>query len=382
MRAPDGFEPEPEPKVTYKPPANINFKSVFETGPAPDSDAPSVGNKGTSRLVDSGASAKKDTTERVSKTGKSSRVRPLKLPVFTTPPRPHAKANLDQKQPTESATSIFRRIHPDSLAASTSKAPPEPAKHKFRPAPPLIIPPVGKPQPALKPLPPPPLPSPSKKGKEKETAQSNLRTISTTHIALATDLNSEAGSASLLSIFLQGNKPDVGEKEEEKEVRRGIGVSPVKSGGKRRGFIRCLLHMNTFRAVVDHLCRNGLAERASNLLSRSQTSFALWHKETSSLSSRWPTADIHFSILKVLHVHSRSTPAIALCRVTKKPQDQLTEDIYVVLFSSPTPNAAERIEEGRKVYVWHPWYVVEAGISYGLDETVKYAVLCSRYLCM
>ena len=131
--------------------------------------------------------------------------------------------------------------------------------------------------------------------------------------------------------------------------------------------------MNTIRAVVDYLCRNGLAERASNLFSRSQTSFALWHKETSALSSRWSTADMHFSILKVL---SRSTPAIAVCRVTKKPQNQLTEDIYAVLFSSPSG-----LEEGRKVYVWHPWYVVEfAGIRY-MDEIVKYALLCSRYFC-
>ena len=192
----------------------------------------------------SGTFATRSTPEHdVSKTRKPALVRPLKPPVFSTPPRPQPKTNQDQRQSTEST---FRRIPPAFLEPSTSKTAPESSKHKsLRPAPPPPppIPPSHKPHPELKPLQPPPLPSPSKKGKEKETSQANFRTISTTHIALATDLTSQAGSASLLSIFLQGNKPDVGvlgEREEEKEIRRGVGVSPVKSGGKRRGFIRLL----------------------------------------------------------------------------------------------------------------------------------------------
>jgi hypothetical protein len=134
--------------------------------------------------------------------------------------------------------------------------------------------------------------------------------------------------------------------------------------------------------------RNGLAERASNLLSRSQTAFTLWHKETSSqfssaTTARRPTADLHFRILKILHEpspsahsHSKSTstvqPIIALCRVLNKPQNSsigagLTEsDIYPILFSSPSPissnsnpAAREDIKEDKEVYVWKPWYTVE-----------------------
>jgi hypothetical protein len=135
--------------------------------------------------------------------------------------------------------------------------------------------------------------------------------------------------------------------------------------------------------------RNGLAEHASNLLSRSQTACTLWHKETSpqfssATNARRPTADLHLRILKILHEpsshsahhsHSRSTPTaqpiIALCRVLNKPQNiigaGLTEsDIYPILFSSPSPissnsnpAAREDIKEDKEVYVWKPWYTAE-----------------------
>jgi len=153
--------------------------------------------------------------------------------------------------------------------------------------------------------------------------------------------------------------------------------------------------------------RNGLAERASNLLSRSQTAFTLWHKETSSqfssaTTARRPTADLHLRILKILHdssspslhLHSRSTPTaqpiIALCRVLKKPRigAELTEsDIYPVLFSS----VREDIKEGKDVYVWKPWYTVELpdpgifvdyeDMQFGLGKSrrSREALLCSRF---
>lgn len=168
--------------------------------------------------------------------------------------------------------------------------------------------------------------------------------------------------------------------------------------------------------------RNGLAERASNILARSQTAFTLWHKEMSSISSssQRQSADLHFHILRVLHEpsppsythpHSRSAssthPVIALCRILSKPSNEggndLTKDIYPVLFSCHDPpkfNQRERFEEGRDVYVWKPWYAVElqgAGIEAryrteheeaqlvgesGLWREViksKHALLCSRF---
>jgi hypothetical protein len=172
--------------------------------------------------------------------------------------------------------------------------------------------------------------------------------------------------------------------------------------------------------------RNGLAERASNLLSRSQTAFTLWHKEASSqfssaTTARRPTADLHLRILKILHepslpAHSHSKPTstaqpiIALCRVLNKPQNSstgagLTEsDIYPILFSSPSPlssnsnpAAREDIKEDKEVYVWKPWYTVELpepGILIDVDMQLgdewelgrsrrsrrsREALLCSRF---
>ncbi|KIM77412.1 hypothetical protein PILCRDRAFT_825380 [Piloderma croceum F 1598] len=454
LPGPDGFsspEPKPKPKVAYKPPADMSFKSVFETGTSsttadPNSKKSLTSGRGrTTRLVlpgDTFATAAGKligTPEREvsavsggsSKAKKRALMRPLKPPVFSasTPPRLHQ--NHHRQTSTEPT---FKRMVPPAFpgldaSTSTSKAQPESSKppKPLRPPPPPI-PPSHKPEPELKPLPPPlPLPSAStsKKGKEKETSQSHLRTISTTHIALSTDLTSQVGSATLLSIFLQqeqgkGNKLDVargsvfgvGERE-EKEVRRGVGVSPVKGGGKGRGFVR-----------------NGLAERASNLLSRSQTAFTLWHKETSSqfssaTTARRPTADLHLRILKILHepppsTHSRPTPTahpiIALCRVLNKPQNSRNEaglaesDIYPILFSSLSPissnlnpAAREDIKMDKDVYVWKPWYTVElpepgilVDVSYeeGLDMQLgdewglgrsrrnrrsREALLCSRF---
>jgi hypothetical protein len=264
-----------KPKVAYKPPADTSFKSVFEIGTSsitavPDSKKSLTSRRGRiCRLVvpdDTSAVAGKlmETPERdasavsggSSKTKKRALARPLKPPVFSTSTPPRLYQNHQRQTSTE--LTLKRMLPPafPGLDASTSKAQPESSK-PLRPPPPPILP-SHKPQPELKPLPPPlllPSASTSKKGKEKETSQSHLRTISTTHIALSTDLTSQVGSATLLSIFLnqeqaRENKLDVtrgsvfgvGERgvEEEKEVRRGVGASPVKGGGKGRGYVRYL----------------------------------------------------------------------------------------------------------------------------------------------
>lgn len=135
----------------------------------------------------------------------------------------------------------------------------------------------------------------------------------------------------------------------------------------------CIRHDSTW-------VRNGLAERATNFLSRSQTAFTLWHKETQSSlvsSSRRPTADLHLRILNIMHqpspsTHSRSSPPlIALCRIIKKNQDsassELKSNIYPVLFSflkpkssaTSTSTSKDCLEQGKEVYVWKPWHIVQ-----------------------
>ena len=239
---PDGFDISP-PKAqapnarqrVYKPPSNLVFESAF------DDDLGTV------------ASSKRHRSPRASRpkmplfpqhgndceaNPAKPPVRPLKQPIFSTPQR--LKLPDTNPNPNHKSLKKLQPIALDSIAKPEASVSTPKSKPILRPAPspPPRPHPRLKPQPVLKALHPPPLP----KGKEKETP-SDLRTISTTDIARATNLASEAGPANVLSIFLQSgsNLPEmVGDetREVESEVRRGVGVSPVKNGGKRRGFVR------------------------------------------------------------------------------------------------------------------------------------------------
>ena len=56
----------------------------------------------------------------------------------------------------------------------------------------------------------------------------NMLTISTTSLARFTDIGTEGGNAELASIFLYDQHPDMLEREESGEARRGLNFSPQK----------------------------------------------------------------------------------------------------------------------------------------------------------
>jgi hypothetical protein len=97
----------------------------------------------------------------------------------------------------------------------------------------------------------------------------------------------------------------------------------------------------------------------------------------------------------------------------KKPHNasgqELTNDIYPVLFSSPAPpnsDPTEGFDEGSEVHIWRPWYSVElpdpgihisCGVGDGKMEQAqsfedagaqwevnrsKHALLCSRFFVL
>ncbi|KAJ7451857.1 hypothetical protein B0H11DRAFT_311885 [Mycena galericulata] len=224
----------------------------------------------------------------------------------------------------------------------------------------------------LKPLVPPPRPDFG----TLSSSDQNLRTISTTLIARATDLFTENGVSELASIFLHDQHPDIQFPSAPDDIdrRRGVMVSPEKGGKGKEKFVR-----------------NGLAARATALYERSYSSLALWeaemaHSLSSSVSSRRGlNPDMRLRIIHILHIPSpmphpsskSSIPGVALCHLLSAPTaDPLgpllprsKDGICAVLFSfsslSPSPyppaqtqlNARnpEDLAEGREVYVWKPW---------------------------
>lgn len=92
---------------------------------------------------------------------------------------------------------------------------------------------------SLKPLPMAP-PRPSTDRAPPPLSPSKLKTISTTHVARATDPRTENGSVELLSIFLRQRGTEF-LSADEKELRRGLEQTPEKNkGGKgQRRYIRC-----------------------------------------------------------------------------------------------------------------------------------------------
>jgi hypothetical protein len=91
----------------------------------------------------------------------------------------------------------------------------------------------------LKSLQPPPVPLPSNPVIDGK----NLRTISKTRVALATDLSTDSGVAELASIFLHDQHPDIAlQHSHDHRDGRGLGLSPKKKGkGKGFKFVRYVL---------------------------------------------------------------------------------------------------------------------------------------------
>ncbi|KAJ7782362.1 hypothetical protein DFH07DRAFT_321456 [Mycena maculata] len=358
----DGFS-KPKPKtVPISKPSAPKFTSGFDVVPPPlkrPLKSNEVRKPGTTRFVEAEESDIRATV--IAKPKHAMRALKPPVPLFNPGPKPVADS---LPAPRLLPLPIFP---PPSTknAALRQLAPP--------PAPSAPIASSSKLTAPLKPLVPPPRPGTG----TPSSIDRSLRTISTTLIARATDLFTDNGASELASIFLHDQHPDIQfpSTSDDVEERRGIMVSPEKSGkGKEK------------------LVRNGLAARAAALYDRCHTSLALWEAEMAhSLSSSGPLSrrsvnpDIRLRIIHILHVPSPvphpssrlSIPGVALCHLLSAPTDdplapslpRSNDGICAVLFSfsSVSPPAhpeaqaqlairnPEDFAEGREVYAWKPW---------------------------
>ncbi|KDQ54496.1 hypothetical protein JAAARDRAFT_60490 [Jaapia argillacea MUCL 33604] len=206
------------------------------------------------------------------------------------------------------------------------------------------------------------------------------KTISTTRVALATAPNSEGGPAELFSLYIQQKSPTRHDTHDRCDAYLAIGFSPEKIDRvKGRKFVR-----------------NGLADHASRVLSRTQTSLSLWHKSPSNLSS---AADMRVTIVEILHIAptiDRSSPLprsiLARCQIvpeTMSPFSQPRPIFVSFLFPSSTALDSTRVageadfQVGKEVNVWRPWHTIDLpseGKQDGRPPAGESpAILCSRF---
>ncbi|KAG1728847.1 uncharacterized protein EDB91DRAFT_1160555 [Suillus paluster] len=194
----------------------------------------------------------------------------------------------------------------------------------------------------LKPLAPPSFaPLPSKK------SLTNMKPIS----SFATNPTKDGAGAELLSLFLQQHGHNF-VSPFEREIQRGIGLSPRKNKNTNGKFIR-----------------GGLAGRAHHLISGTKTDYTLWCLQlkqklsSASASAPIPSCDVRLRILRVLHLPMKTpTPTrvhLAVCRISSRHRSEsigdLRDQCYVALF----PHVVEpsrNFEEGRDVLAWRPWF--------------------------
>ncbi|RXW18481.1 hypothetical protein EST38_g7371, partial [Candolleomyces aberdarensis] len=174
----------------------------------------------------------------------------------------------------------------------------------------------------LKPLVPPALPAVAAPRKE-------LRTISSTHIARSTDIQTGHGRAELASILSAAEPAPTIE-------TRGIELSPEKRD----------------KGKAKHV-RSGLASCASNYFNYSNTSLSLWRKGMERHST---TPDMQARIIKVLVVPHPTLPisGVALCEI-KSPYR--TKELRKILFSFSSNQASQlhAFKPGLWVSIWKPW---------------------------
>ncbi|KAK2462477.1 hypothetical protein APHAL10511_005447 [Amanita phalloides] len=193
-----------------------------------------------------------------------------------------------------------------------------------------------------------------------------LQTISTTSIARVTDIGTDSGNAELASILLYDQHPEIVDGEGG-EARRGLNFSPRK---KRYG--------NSDPQFV----RGGLASRASQLLTRTHTSLALWQKEAE--RHALPNPDLRMTIVNIEHMpvpfskkSSSSCFGIALCRIHPQWFGQTENSTFtsshrklfkvVFSFPIPVPQGPSRnlsyFAANAEVYAWRPWHEVKLSPS-------------------
>jgi len=201
------------------------------------------------------------------------------------------------------------------------------------------------------------------------------------------------------------DKEDVFGSSENKELMRGLLVSPEKAGAKGKKFVR-----------------GGLAERAQSVVNRSRTAYTLWQKDIEvqlrSIPSARPSKsslaiyrrtlrpDLLLRVESVLHetrISGVSRGAGALRSVlTRCAAHHTTRDALsttpsadglatsLVLFSfSPeihggiavsSSDPTFNMSEGAEILAWKPFHeAVSSGDDGGKDEK---ALFCSRFLAI
>jgi hypothetical protein len=148
-----------------------------------------------------------------------------------------------------------------------------------------------------------------------------------------------------------------------------------------------------------------LAERASQMLTRSQNASTLWQREAENLrASHRLTPNIRFLVIKVLHITKPSDrfrdtslrwTGIVLCRLLHS-KSSMRDENYTVLLSSHTSeprfSVSSDLKENTEIWVWPPWYQIDLPVDLNLDnhETdgeegegrisdARVALLCSRF---
>lgn len=230
-----------------------------------------------------------------------------------------------------------------------------------------ILKPPPRPQPntkaiVLKPLAPPSFaPFPPKK------TFANMKPIS----SFAINPTKDGAGAELLSLFLQQHGHNF-VTPFEREIQRGIGLSPRKNKSAKGKFVRYVRVSRDnwpIDAETQWYNSGGLAARAQHLISGTKTDHTLWCLQLKqTISSSSPSAptlscDLRLHILRVLPLPTKTpTPTlvhIAVCRISSRHRSanitDLRDQCYVVLF----PHFAEssrNFEEGRDVLAWTPWF--------------------------
>ncbi|KLO08030.1 hypothetical protein SCHPADRAFT_908946 [Schizopora paradoxa] len=257
-----------------------------------------------------------------------------------------------------------------------------------------------------------PKPMPHFQSSTLKSPKTDLRVLSAPNLSLGarhkpSSLKSMSELNQPLTVDLEGelwgdNAEDVFGGSENRELMRGLLVSPEKPGTKGKKFLR-----------------GGLAERAQGFLSRSQTAYTLWQKdievqlhsiatrpnESSFISHRRALRpDLILRVESVLHETrisgtSRGSGSLrgilASCTMNEAAKDTFPPNpsgtnlnSLIVLFSfSPELHGGAAVTssdpmfdmaEGTELFVWKPFHEVRLpGDGTGEDER---ALLCSRFL--
>ncbi|KAH9834408.1 uncharacterized protein C8Q71DRAFT_768573 [Rhodofomes roseus] len=342
LELPDGFAKASTPAKKATP---LKFVSAFETQPprakptkivkakagVPPSDLPRPPKQGTP-AKNTGASSSKPTSLRV-----------LKPPA---PPQAPKSAAADSPSKNVSA-----------LRARPPPPPPQKGANEqltsIRHLQPRPVTPPPKHSQHLKSIAPPPLPvaGPSR------LSASDLKTIFTTNVALATDIRSESGQAEVLSMYLQQHGHGFVDPT-ERELQRGLEQSPEK------------LSKHTKNAKF---ARGGLADRAKIQFKHRQTSLSLWQAslELELRANRRPTPDMRLRVTSILyaatetdHLRASHPPCLTLLRCSIMPEFRQEETMLLLNFDAASGASALRFQKpgdlqvGREVFLWKPWYSV------------------------